>query len=138
MDLTLVPGDADGALPHGVTAPAGGLGLDDVAAKMHGAARRWVVVGNGEAVGLACFFDDGSRPEIGYGVSPAHRGRGLAKDIVANLQALARGGGRDGLCARTARNNPASGAVLAACGFAETGETDEPGAGRVRLWSWNT
>ncbi len=137
MSISLVPTDAHEEIPEGVSPPEGGLDLDAVQERMRGAARLWFVVENGEAVGLACYFDDGERPEIGYGVSLACRGRGLAKQITAALQDLARSSGRAGLTAHTAEANRVSGKVLARAGFTRTDSRDDPGMGIVHFWRWD-
>ena len=136
MTLSLVPTDAHEALPQDIALPADGLGLDAVQERMRGAARLWFAVEDGVAVGLACFFDDTQTPEIGYGVSPACRGRGLAKTITAALQDMARTQGMSGLSAHSADENPASGAVLAAMGFDHVKSRTDPGLGLVHLWTW--
>ncbi|MGV6848951.1 MAG: GNAT family N-acetyltransferase [Marinibacterium sp.] len=136
MTLHLIPTDADAAVPPDLARPAEGLGLDPVLERMRDADRIWLAARNGEAVGLACFFDSGPRPEIGYGVRPDLRGQGLAKAIVAALMDMARAEGHAGLSARTAEANPASGAVLSATGFVPAGDSRDPETGRILLWRW--
>ncbi len=135
--LILIQTDAQLTRPDAIGEPEGGLGLDAVIARMAGASRIWLAVIDSTIVGVAAFMGGPAEmPEIGYGISPAFRGKGLAKHVVATLCATAKAEGLEGLTARTAASNPASGAVLKAGGFtAGTTETD-PEMGDVIHWSW--
>ncbi len=136
--LILVATDADGKMPARVRGPDGGLGLEDVLARMAEAVRLWLAVQDGVAVGVGGFLTETDQTaEIGYGVSPSCRGRGLAGQLVAALQDQARRDGLTCLTARSATANPASGAALVRAGFDQTGKVDEPGMGAVLFWSWN-
>lgn len=64
--------------------------------------------------------------EIGYSVAPGHRGRGLATEAVRALSAWAFSLGVTAVIAHCDRDNEASSAVLARCGFSREGE-DEGG-----------
>lgn len=77
----------------------------------------------------------GEAVEIGYGINPAHQGRGVATTALGLLLAeLARDGRSASIVARTASDNPASGRVLEHNGFAVTGReiTDE---GEILTWA---
>ena len=72
--------------------------------------------------------------EIGYGIAPGLRGRGLASQAVA---ALIAGGARDGLAALsagTACGNRASQMVLVRNGFVQTGMRIDPQDGEMIDW----
>lgn len=135
--LTLIATDAKLTKPEAVAWPDGGLDLDPVVERMSGATTLWLAALDQAVVGLAAFLDDGPTPEIGYGISPSYRGKGLAKHVVTALCATARARGLSALTARTAEANPASGAVLAAQGFTQTASADEAGVGRVIHWRWD-
>jgi [ribosomal protein S5]-alanine N-acetyltransferase len=75
--------------------------------------------------------------EIAYGVDPAYRGRGYAREAAAALVAFALEGGRArGVRAHTRPENGASARVLAACGFTRVGEVVDPEDGLVWRWEW--
>lgn len=61
-------------------------------------------------------------PEIGYWIARDHRGKGYASEALNGILAMARAIGVSRVQAGHYLDNPASGAVLRKCGFAETGE----------------
>jgi RimJ/RimL family protein N-acetyltransferase len=75
-------------------------------------------------VGTAGFHgppDEDGRVELGYGVEPAHRRRGLATEVVAALLEWARGQGVSRFRATIAPTNIPSLAIVRAFGFREVG-----------------
>lgn len=74
--------------------------------------------------GLAPFDPerDGDALELGYWIAPGRRGRGYAREAAGALIASARALGVRRIVAGHFLDNPASGKVLRACGFRETGE----------------
>ena len=78
-------------------------------------------------------LDDGE-VEIGYGVAPAWRGRGLATEAARALtsEALAQGARR--VSAFTTPANTASWRLLQRIGYVRDGETIDPDDGLV--WRW--
>lgn len=60
--------------------------------------------------------------ELGYWIAEEHRRRGYASEAVVAVLDAAAVLGYSGLVAAHWLDNPASGGVLRACGFAETGE----------------
>jgi len=74
--------------------------------------------------------------EIAYGIEPAHRGRGYAKEATAALTAfaLAADGGAHRVIAHTRPENGASASVLRASRFVCLGEVNDPEDGLV--WRW--
>jgi RimJ/RimL family protein N-acetyltransferase len=73
--------------------------------------------------------------EIAYGLDPAYRGRGYAREAAAALATYALDAGRARrVRAHTAPEHGASTRVLAACGFEFVGEVVDPEDGLV--WRW--
>ena len=73
--------------------------------------------------------------EIAYGVEPAYRGRGYAREAAAALVEFALDGGHARVVrAHTRSAHDASARVLAACGFERVGEVLDPEDGLV--WRW--
>jgi RimJ/RimL family protein N-acetyltransferase len=72
--------------------------------------------------------------EIAYGVEPAYRSRGFAKEAAAALVGHAKQAGVRLVRAHTRPENGASARVLASCGFACLGEVMDPEDGLV--WRW--
>ena len=72
--------------------------------------------------------------EIGYGIAPAFRGRGLATQGARGLtdEALAQGASR--VSAFTTPENTASWRLLRRIGYRRDGETNDPDDGLV--WRW--
>ncbi|HWV49127.1 MAG TPA: GNAT family N-acetyltransferase [Microbacterium sp.] len=78
---------------------------------------------DGVAVGGLGFFgppDDTGTVEIGYGLIPAARGRGLASDAVAHAARIATAHGATRMVADTDLDNLPSQRVLLKAGFSET------------------
>ena len=134
--------------PDGLCLPDGGVDrpavlkylrrLAEALRSSHGSGS-WLVVAAGEVTGLCgykrCPAADGV-VEIGYGIAPSRRRRGLATDAVA---AMIEHAGADGritrLTAETAIDNLASQRVLTKNGFASTGGRTDPEDGPLVLWS---
>ena len=97
----------------------------------------WLVVADGEAVGMISFTrpHDGKRPEIGYGIADSRQGRGHATGAVTALLPILRARGFDGLTAETGVDNRASQVVLERNGFTRTGERTDPEDGDLYLWT---
>ncbi|HEX7695725.1 MAG TPA: GNAT family N-acetyltransferase [Sphingomonas sp.] len=97
----------------------------------------WLVVADGEAVGMISFTrpHDGKRPEIGYGIADSRQGRGHATQAVAALLSIVRVRGFDGLTAETGVGNRPSQVVLERNGFVRTGERTDPEDGDLYLWT---
>lgn len=97
----------------------------------------WLVVSDGEAVGMISFTrpQDGKRPEIGYGIADSRQGRGHATAAVTALLSIIRARGFDGLTAETGVDNRASQVVLERNGFTRTGERTDPEDGDLYLWT---
>jgi RimJ/RimL family protein N-acetyltransferase len=97
----------------------------------------WLVVADGEAVGMISFTrpQDGKRPEIGYGIADSRQGRGHATQAVTALLPILRARGFDGLTAETGIDNRASQMVLERNGFTRTGERTDPEDGDLYLWT---
>ena len=90
------------------------------------------VVGNGGFKGPP---DADGVVEIAYGLAPAHRGRGYAREAVRALSDYALGAG--GACrvrAHTRPDNAASARVLVVCGFTCLGQVLDPEDGPVLRW----
>jgi len=91
----------------------------------------WLVVEGGLAVGTVCLKhppDPDGRVEIGYGIAPSVRNRGLASEAVATVIRLAMAAGARTITADTDVSNIASITVLARQGFSLAGQDSE------RLW----
>ena len=78
--------------------------------------------------------DDAGAVEIAYGVDPAFRGRGYAKEAAATLVDYATHSGVRLICAHTRPENGASARILESCGFECLGEVMDPEDGLV--WRW--
>ncbi len=70
--------------------------------------------------------------EIGYGIAPEHRGRGLASEAVAALLEVARSAGASATMARVDRDNTASRRVLDRHHFQVVGGPDHAGVLTMR------
>jgi RimJ/RimL family protein N-acetyltransferase len=97
----------------------------------------WLVVADGEAVGMISFTrpHDGKRPEIGYGIAGSRQNRGHATQAVTALLPIVHARGFDGLTAETGVDNRASQLVLERNGFTRTGERTDPEDGDLYLWT---
>jgi RimJ/RimL family protein N-acetyltransferase len=138
-------GEAEG--PSGLALPPGGV--DDVAilillrrtaAKLRdrNVAGSWLIVSDGEVVGLCGFktVPDKGVVEIGYGVATSHRGCGHATRAVAALILEASRDPEIGaLKAETAVANIASQHVLERNGFVKSGTRTDPEDGDLIVWS---
>jgi predicted GNAT superfamily acetyltransferase len=95
---------------------------------------------DGDLAGFLVGFLSPSQPDVAYihfvGVSPDHRGSGLARRLYMSFFDLARAGGRTVVRAITSPQNEASIAFHQAVGFTVTGpvtDYDGPGTDRVRF-----
>jgi RimJ/RimL family protein N-acetyltransferase len=132
---------------NGLKLPEGGV--DDpvvlgvvraITMRLHDAGSRasWLVVCNGEVVGLCSY----RRPptdrcvEIGYGIAPSKRGNGYATSAVAAMvEAAVLDPSVDALTAETAVQNLASQAVLERNGFARASTRIDVEDGEVIGWA---
>jgi RimJ/RimL family protein N-acetyltransferase len=99
--------------------------------------RTWMIVCNGEVVGLCSYKNPPAegRVEIGYGIEPRHRGAGLATGAVAGIAEIASADPTiSALTAETAIDNIASQRVLEKNGFVRTGERITAEDGAVAQW----
>jgi RimJ/RimL family protein N-acetyltransferase len=132
---------ADLSLPEPNIAPAGVLAmLRGLAARLAAADDRpvaWLVSESGLVVAMISFTEreaDG-RYEIGYGVAPAHQGRGVMTRALASLLPLLAAQGHLGLTVGTGVDNLASQRVLERNGFVKTGTRDDPEDGALVTWA---
>lgn len=131
---------------EGLCLPPGGVDDPDVLRtvrgmtnKLHaaGCTASWMVVRDGEVVGLCSYKRPPTegRVEIGYGTAPQRRHTGVATAAVAAIVQIA---GADpaveALTAETASNNLASQRVLEKNGFARTGHRIDEEDGEVFCW----
>ncbi len=122
--------------------PEGGLAPDEIIDLMRGLAAElgsdasWMMVADGEAVGMISVKerDAAGRWDIGYGVAPTREGRGHASAAVAALQEIARAKGARGLTAETLPDSGASPRILQRNGFICIGQFDHPEDGIVDQW----
>jgi len=126
---------------------AGGLAQDEVTAMLRGItaglaaadarALAWLIIENGEAVGMASFTRRGAdgRYEIGYGIAPARQGRGVMTRALAALLPMLRADGHRGLTAANSVDNRGSQRVLEKSGFVPAGTRDDPEDGLLNLWA---
>lgn len=130
----------------GFRLPEGGLEPPEVLAMLGPwsarlqAAQGWgtwlAVTGAGEVVASLAVKAPvaGGWVEIGYGVAPARRGRGLATAaLILALQEL-RGRGVAVVTAETSPANPASARVLVKAGFRSAGAREDAEDGPLNLW----
>ena len=129
-DLRVAPGylEFDGALAHSLAALENGV-----------PARWWthlfVHPADRALVGMGGYTGppENGAVEIGYGIAPAYRGRGLATAAAAELIARAGAAGVRTVLAHTLAQANASTGVLQALGFTRTTEIDsEDGL----IWRW--
>jgi len=97
----------------------------------------WLIVEDGEAIGMASFTRRGAdgRYEIGYGVAPAHRRRGVMTRALAALLPMLRADGHAGLTAANAVDNRGSQRALEKNGFVPAGTRNDPEDGPLNLWA---
>jgi RimJ/RimL family protein N-acetyltransferase len=92
---------------------------------------------SGETIGGCAYKgppDENGVVEIAYGIEPAFRRRGYAKEAAAALVMYAASAGVRLVCAHTRPENEASARVLEGCGFECLGEVMDPEDGLV--WRW--
>lgn len=97
----------------------------------------WLIAEDNEVVGMTSFtkrLPDG-RYEIGYGIAPAHEGRGVMTAAMTALLPILRADGHRGLTAATSVDNPGSQRVLEKNGFEHQGTRDDPEDGMLNLWA---
>lgn len=97
----------------------------------------WLIVEQDEVAGLCSV----TRPpqqgviDIGYGIAPSRRGRGIASRAVHGIVAWAREDPRvQAITAETSPENLASQVVLAKAGFARVGERIDAEDGPLLCW----
>jgi len=97
----------------------------------------WLVVAEGEAVGMVSFtrVPDPARPEVGYGIAESRQGRGYATAALDALLPILRARGFAGLTAETAVGNRPSQIVLERNGFVRIGQRTDPEDGDLYLWT---
>jgi len=97
----------------------------------------WLIADGDEVVGMTSFTkrEADGRYEIGYGVAPAHEGRGVMTATVAALLPILRADGHRGLTAATSVDNPGSQRVLEKNGFMHQGTRDDPEDGPLHIWA---
>jgi RimJ/RimL family protein N-acetyltransferase len=97
----------------------------------------WLIADGGEVVGMTSFTkcEADGRYEIGYGVAPAHEGRGVMTAAIAALLPILSADGHRGLTAATSVDNPGSQRVLEKNGFVHQGTRDDPEDGPLNLWA---
>jgi RimJ/RimL family protein N-acetyltransferase len=76
-----------------------------------------------------------NRYELGYGVAPDHRGKGIMTRALGTLLPLLAAQGHHGLTVETSVDNPASQHVLERNGFARSGTREDPEDGALILWA---
>ncbi|WP_332804062.1 GNAT family N-acetyltransferase [Sphingomonas sp. RT2P30] len=125
----------------------GGIAPDEVTAMLRGVTAglaaaddrplAWLIADGDAVVGMTSFTkrDADGRYEIGYGVAPAHEGRGVMSAAIALLLPMLRGDGHRGLTAATGVDNPGSPRVLEKNGFVPSGTRDDPEDGPLNLWA---
>ena len=97
----------------------------------------WLVVADGEAVGLISYKrapQDGSA-DIGYGIAASREGRGFATDAVRVLARQACAGGIARLTAETSLANRPSQRVLEKAGFERIGAREDAEDGPLVCWA---
>ncbi len=135
------------ARADGLTQCDGGIGPVEVTALMRDVTKgvaattdrpvAWMIADGDQVVGMTSFTkqgDDG-RYEIGYGVAPAHEGRGVMTRAITALLPILRADGHSGLTAETSVDNPGSQRVLDKNGFVRTGTRDDPEDGALITWA---
>ena len=131
----------------GLTEPPGGIDgkvvlamLRSLTARLHraGCHSHWLVVDNGEVVGL-CGFKRPPSPrgevEIGYGIAESRRRLGYATAAVALMVARSSRDGVSMLSAETTSANIASQLVLERNGFDRVGARYDDEDGALVLWT---
>lgn len=125
----------DGFAPDAVVAM-----LRDITARLAEQDSRplaWLVVEDDEIVGMASFTRrgaDGSY-EIGYGIAPQYRRRGIMARALAALLPMVHADGHRGLTAANGVDNRGSQRVLEKNGFVPVGTREDPEDGPLNLWA---
>jgi RimJ/RimL family protein N-acetyltransferase len=127
--------------PGGIDEPETLSHVRQLAANLHRdgyAGGHWMMVENGEVVGL-CGFKAPPSPdgeiEVGYGVAASRRRRGHASAAIGAIIEVARDDpALRSIVAMTAISNVASHRVLENNGFERVGTCDDPQDGEVYLW----
>ena len=126
---------------------AGGVAPDEITAMLRGITAglaetddrplAWLIADRDEVVGMTSFTrrEADGRYEIGYGIAPAHEGRGVMTAAIAALLPMLRADGHRGLTAATGVDNPGSQRVLEKNGFVPDGTRDDPEDGLLNLWA---
>jgi RimJ/RimL family protein N-acetyltransferase len=98
----------------------------------------WMIVEDGELVGLCSLKNapgTDRRVEIGYGVAPSRRGRGVARRAIGEVLAWAQNDGRVAVVtADTGVDNIASQRVLERNGFVRVGTRVDDEDGELICW----
>ena len=132
-----IPTPVDGPrLPEGGIAEVEIVDLLRGVAKEVGGSAAWLMVVDGEGVGMISikYRDPKGRWDIGYGVAPEREGRGYATAAVGALKTIAQAQGARGLTAETLPDSGASPRVLLRNGFTCIGQHDHPEDGLVDQW----
>jgi RimJ/RimL family protein N-acetyltransferase len=97
----------------------------------------WLIVEGDEVVGMASFTRRGAdgRYEIGYGIAPHHRRRGIMARALAALLPMLQADGHRGLTAANGVDNRGSQRVLEKNGFVPVGTRVDPEDGPLNLWA---
>jgi RimJ/RimL family protein N-acetyltransferase len=97
----------------------------------------WLILVGGAASGTVGFKGEplNNQLEIGYGVVPSQRRRGVATAAVATLLAMLDGRGLS-VRAETVAANAASQSVLRHLSFEEVSRRVDPGEGALIVWEW--
>jgi RimJ/RimL family protein N-acetyltransferase len=138
--LGIVEGRKGLRLPRGgVDDPAVLQIVREMTKRLHaaGCAGSWMIVRNGEVVGLCSYKRPPAqgRVEIGYGTAPQLRERGIATAAVAVIAQIASADHViEALTAETSSNNLASQRVLEKNGFVRTGRRMDDEDGEVIGW----
>ncbi|MGV1684218.1 GNAT family N-acetyltransferase [Sphingopyxis sp. NJF-3] len=115
--------------------------LADVAARVHAhfAPASWLIVHDGELVGLCSITRPPANGEVdlGYGIAPGRQGRGHMQAALRAITAWADSRDDvDALTAETATANRASQRVLEAAGFVPVGERIDEEDGPLIRWRY--
>jgi RimJ/RimL family protein N-acetyltransferase len=126
--------------PDGIDDPATLIQVRGIVRRLQDAncAARWMIVSDGEVVGLCSYLlpPDNGRAGIGYGVAEKRRRLGHATRAVAAMILAAETDPHvQILTAETSINNGASSRVLEKNGFSRVGTRIDPVDGELILWS---
>jgi RimJ/RimL family protein N-acetyltransferase len=133
--------------PRGLRLPPEGLERPEVLAMLQGLANTiravfspasWMMVENGEVVGLCSIVKEpsGNGLDVGYGVSPSRRGMGFASAAVGKLVEWGQHDDRvHCIRAETSVHNRSSQHVLESNGFERVGERVDDEDGEMICWT---